>query len=113
MKSQYDNLETICNDSRLLFDSFLTILGRSFDPKYYAEPSTLAACIRIASSKQNLDYFGGYCLKRISNKENLKSPLPINLIHYLEDKRELEVSHLDLGSYILKACKNGRLPLSI
>ncbi|MES2585819.1 MAG: hypothetical protein V4536_02760 [Pseudomonadota bacterium] len=112
MKKHYDNLQTIHHDSKLLFDKFANLLKQSFDPRRHAEPSTLAACIRMGSCEQNLDYLGAYCLQRI--KEHGATQPPKLLTEHTSDASQTpEAIHLGVANYVLKSCRNGRLPLLI
>lgn len=113
MKPQYDNLAVIHHDCDLLWEQFTKVASTPFRPKYGAEPSVLAACIRISSSEQNLEYLGSYCLKQINSDDGLRQSLPSVVCNALQAEHELAAIHIRLAGYVLKGCKNGRLPLTI
>ncbi|MBU3626717.1 hypothetical protein ICN48_10790 [Polynucleobacter sp. JS-Safj-400b-B2] len=113
MTSQYDNLAVIHHDCELLWSQFSKVLSTPFHPKYGAEPSILAACIRISSSEQNLEYLGGYLLQKINSDNQTRQSLPPLVAEVLQSAHELKVIRMQLASYVLKSCKNYRLPLVI
>ena len=113
MSPQCDNLAVVHHDCQLLWSQFSKVLSTLFHPKYGAEPSILAACIRISSSEQNLEYLGSYCLKQINSDAGLRQSLPSVVCNALQAEHELETIHIRLAGYVLKGCKNGRLPLTI
>ena len=113
MTSQYDNLAVIHHDYELLWSQFSKVLSTPFHPKNWVEPGILAACIRISNSEQNLEYLGGYSLQKINSDNRMRQSLPLLVAEAIQSAHELKVIHMQLAGYVLKSCKNCRLPLVI
>ena len=104
MSQRYDNLADIHADSELIAAQFKVLLVTPFLAKNVASPRILAACIRLSSLEQNLEYTGAYLKRRIEMDGDLLELVPRALVE--------GSSFIALAQYAIRACKHSRIPLS-
>ena len=113
MTENYENLQSVQNDIFLLMDQLSRVLAESFNPKLNVEAGTLAACIRMANSQENIKQLGLYFLNLVNTDDSWKRRLPTFLSDFISIEMTDGVKELALGDYVLRSCRTGRASLAI
>jgi hypothetical protein len=104
MSKQYDNLAEIHADGQMVANYFMRLLNTPHSPKTFANSRVLAACIRLSSSEQNLEYVGTYVRRQSELDVNLLQSIPRALIE--------DPNVTTLAKFVIRACKHSRIPLT-